>query len=41
MAGVGRGFVLMTSACPYGRRLAPHVIANYETMVRVAASYHG
>jgi len=41
MAGVGRGFVLMPSACPYGRRLGPHVIANYETMIRVAASYRG
>ncbi len=41
MDGVGRGFVLMPSACPYGRRLAPHVIANYETMIRLATSYQG
>jgi len=29
-------FVLMPSACPYGRHIAPHVLANYETMVRLA-----
>lgn len=35
-AGAGRGFVLMPSACPYGREIPPHVLANYETMVRLA-----
>jgi hypothetical protein len=30
----GRGFVLMPSACPYGRKLAPLTLANYEAMVR-------
>ena len=39
--GEGRGFVLMPSACPYGRRLGPNVIANYETMVRLANDYAG
>jgi hypothetical protein len=41
MAGQGRGFVLMPSACPYGRRLGEHVLANYETMVRLANTYTG
>jgi uroporphyrinogen-III decarboxylase len=35
-AGQGRGFVLMPSACPYGREIPPRVMANYETMVRLA-----
>jgi hypothetical protein len=39
--GPGRGFVLMPSACPYGRRLGPHVVANYETMIRAATSFRG
>jgi uroporphyrinogen-III decarboxylase len=30
----GRGFVLMPSACPYGRKLSLLALANYETMVR-------
>lgn len=30
----GRGFVLMPSACPYGRKLAPLALANYEAMAR-------
>jgi hypothetical protein len=34
--GRGRGFVLMPSACPYGRTLGQHVLANYETMIRLA-----
>ena len=35
-AGAGRGFVLMPSASPYGRRLSPRAIANYRAMVRRA-----
>jgi hypothetical protein len=35
-AGAGRGFVLMPSASPYGRRLAARTLQNYETMLRVA-----
>lgn len=34
-AGEGRGFVLMPSACPYGRKLPDLARANYETMIRV------
>jgi uroporphyrinogen-III decarboxylase len=37
--GEGRGFVLMPSACPYGRHVPAHVLANYETMVRLAQGY--
>ena len=33
-AGTGRGFVLMPSACPYGRSISADVLANYEAMVR-------
>ena len=36
-AGPGRGFVLMPSACPCGRKIAPQTMANYETMARLAA----
>lgn len=32
--GDGRGFVLMPSACPYGRTLRERTMQNYETMVR-------
>lgn len=33
--GPGRGFVLMPSAAPIGRKVTPRVLANYETMVRL------
>jgi len=33
-AGEGRGFVLMPSACPYGRELAELTLRNYETMIQ-------
>jgi hypothetical protein len=36
-AGEGRGFVLMPTACPCGRTITPRTMANYETMVRLAA----
>ena len=36
-AGQGRGFVLMPSACPCGRTITARTMANYETMVRLAA----
>lgn len=39
--GEGRGFVLMPSSCPYGREISPQVMANYETMVRLAQGYQG
>ncbi len=38
-SGAGRGFVLMPSACPYGRRISPNVIKNYEKMVELAEKY--
>jgi hypothetical protein len=34
-AGRGRGFVLMPSACPYGRDISETTMANYRTMVRL------
>jgi hypothetical protein len=37
-AGAGRGFVLMPSACPYGRALSPVALANYRAMVDIAKS---
>ena len=33
--GEGRGFVLMPSACPYGRTITPRTMANYEAMVKL------
>jgi len=40
-AGEGRGFVLMPSSCPYGRRISADTLANYETMVRLAKGWGG
>lgn len=34
-AGAGRGFVLMPSACPYGRVLSRLALKNYEAMIEV------
>ncbi len=34
-AGSGRGFVLMPSACPYGRKLPPLALENYKKMVEM------
>ena len=34
-AGPGRGFVLMPSACPYGRVLSVRSLANYRKMMEV------
>ncbi len=34
-SGTGRGFVLMPSACPYGRELAPRTLRNYETIIEI------
>ena len=33
-----RGFVLMPSACPYGRTISPVTLRNYETMIRAIES---
>jgi hypothetical protein len=35
-SGAGRGFVLMPTACPYGRKIRDSVLQNYRTMVRTA-----
>ncbi len=34
-SGAGRGFVLMPSACPYGRELSPLALRNYEKMIEI------
>ena len=34
-AGEGRGFVLMASACPYGRVLSARALGNYQKMVEM------
>ena len=36
--GRGKGFVLMPSSAPIGRKITPRVLTNYETMVRLAAN---
>ena len=38
-AGKGRGFVLMPSACPYGRLLPAQAVRNYEVMVEEVERY--
>ncbi|HCE43266.1 MAG TPA: hypothetical protein DET40_06940 [Lentisphaeria bacterium] len=38
-SGAGRGFVLMPSACPYGRVISPNVIKNYQKMIELAEKY--
>jgi uroporphyrinogen-III decarboxylase len=38
-SGKGRGFVLMPSSAPNGRKITPRIMANYETMVRLAAGF--
>ena len=39
--GRGKGFVLMPSSAPISRKVTPRVLANYETMVRLATDYSG
>ncbi len=39
-ADTGRGFVLMPSACPYGRTIKPSVLENYRLMVEHAENWH-
>lgn len=36
--GEGRGFVLMPSACPYGRRLPEQTLRNYEVIIECVES---
>ncbi len=38
-SGQGKGFVLMPSAAPNGRKITPRMMANYETMVRLATGF--
>ncbi|OPZ29237.1 MAG: methylcobalamin:coenzyme M methyltransferase [Lentisphaerae bacterium ADurb.BinA184] len=40
-AGHGRGFVLMPSACPYGRVLTACALRNYERMIEVVERTYG
>lgn len=35
----GKGFALMPSSAPNGRKITPKVMANYETMVRLATRF--
>jgi uroporphyrinogen-III decarboxylase len=37
-AGNGRGFVLMPSACPYGRNLSSLTLRNYEKIIEIVES---
>jgi hypothetical protein len=37
--GEGRGFVLMPSACPYGRVLSKRAMQNYEAMVEAVEAF--
>lgn len=37
--GTGRGFVLMPSACPYGRVLSPRAFRNYRTMIEETENF--
>jgi len=37
--GPGKGFVLMPSSAPIGRTITPRLMANYETMVRLATHF--
>lgn len=38
MSGSGRGFVLMPSACPYGRKLSALAMKNYEAIIAAVES---
>ncbi|UCE98906.1 MAG: hypothetical protein JSV82_06890 [Planctomycetota bacterium] len=38
-SGKGKGFVLMPTASPIGRKITSRTMANYETMVRLATSF--
>ena len=39
-SGQGKGFVLMPTSAPNGRTITPKVMANYETMVRLATKFN-
>ncbi|MBL8027026.1 MAG: hypothetical protein JNL74_11480 [Fibrobacteres bacterium] len=38
-AGEGRGFVLMPSASPYGRKLSPLTMSNYEAVIEEVENF--
>jgi hypothetical protein len=38
--GEGKGFVLTPSSAPIGRKITPRMMANYETMARLAADFN-
>ena len=38
-SGQGKGFVLMPSSAPNGRKITPRTMTNYETMVRLATNF--
>lgn len=38
--GEGKGFVLMPSSAPNGRKITSRMMTNYETMVRLATDFH-
>lgn len=40
MEGAGRGFVLMPSSAPYGRKLPELTLRNYEEIVRLVEAIH-
>ncbi|MFO7698838.1 MAG: uroporphyrinogen decarboxylase family protein [Anaerolineae bacterium] len=40
-AGVGRGFCLLPSSCPYGRELSLLTLRNYEAMVEEVDTFRG
>ncbi len=37
--GAGKGFVLMPSSAPISRTITPKILANYQTMVRLATNF--
>jgi len=37
--GEGKGFVLMPSSAPTGREITPRMMANYQTMIRLATRF--
>jgi len=38
-SGKGKGFVLMPSSAPNGREITPRMMANYQTMIRLATRF--
>jgi hypothetical protein len=38
-SGEGKGFVLIPSSAPNGRKITPRMMANYKTMVRLAIDF--